>query len=457
MKVGRGIALTVLALTLLSAPAPAQILTPTEPGLPGTPGAPVPPATPSGPLLGPTTPGIGPARGQTVFDRPRPDYDPIGVRLGSFFLYPRGELAELYNDNIFATEKGTHSDFITVISPGAELISNWTSHQIDLKAGASVGTYDRYSSENYGDYFFSGAGRYDFSRNFSAFGSLRFEHLHEERDDPNAPATAAFPVEFDAYSAEIGISQHGLRIGYDAIFDFHREDYSNVVATNGSIIDNQVRNLNVFAPSLRVSYEFQPNYYAFIRGAGSLQSYDNSEGGNPANPNRNSNGWRFDAGLRLDLTGVTYAEAYVGYLTQDYDDPLLGSIQGVDAGTRLVWNVTTLTSIIANGNREVKDTNTTVVSGNSPGYLRSNLSLEVQHELLRNLLLNIAGIYENDDYKGINRTDNEFDGSVGARFLLNNNVYIGASYTFTRRDSSGSSACCQFSRDLVMLRLTGQL
>ena len=44
-------------------------------------------------------------RGDTVLTRPRPELDPLGVRLGSFFLFPRADVVESFNDNIFATEK----------------------------------------------------------------------------------------------------------------------------------------------------------------------------------------------------------------------------------------------------------------------------------------------------------------------------------------------------------------
>ncbi|MCI0430482.1 MAG: outer membrane beta-barrel protein, partial [Rhodospirillales bacterium] len=43
-----------------------------------------------------------PERAQSVFERPRPDYDPLGIRAGGFLIYPQVELGEAYNDNIFA-------------------------------------------------------------------------------------------------------------------------------------------------------------------------------------------------------------------------------------------------------------------------------------------------------------------------------------------------------------------
>src|SRR5215467_8992511 len=73
---------------------------------------PTPPVAP-GQAAPPTQPGIA----TSVANRARPDFDPIGLREGPWFFYPRFGLDEAYNDNIFATTSGRVSDFITVLSP----------------------------------------------------------------------------------------------------------------------------------------------------------------------------------------------------------------------------------------------------------------------------------------------------------------------------------------------------
>src|SRR6202007_1699831 len=107
-----------------------------------------------------------------------------------------------------------------------------------------------------------------------------------------------------------------------------------------------------------------------------------------------------DVGATIDLTGVTYIEVFGGYLNQYYQAPL-SSIHGIDAGAKIVWNVTELTSVKLNAGRSPQDENNTSLSSagvsvNSPGYLRSLVILSVDHELLRNVLLHAEASYEND-------------------------------------------------------------
>jgi hypothetical protein len=59
------------------------------------------PAPPSGPRA-PAAPGQLINAAETVTQRPRPEFDPLGLHAGDF-VFPRGERDETYNNNIFAT------------------------------------------------------------------------------------------------------------------------------------------------------------------------------------------------------------------------------------------------------------------------------------------------------------------------------------------------------------------
>jgi hypothetical protein len=446
-------ATTILGVALTAGVGHAQTMIPDMP-------VPIPPAGPTDTSQRPEQFGQFLQRGQSVLDRPRPEYDPLGLRLSSFFLYPRITADEVYNDNVFATKTNTRSDFITVISPTLNLRSNWSSHELNVAAGASVGTYARSTTENYGDYFVGSDGRYDFSRNLAGLAAAKYEHLHEERDSVDAPATSRHPVEYDAYTARLGITQHDLRIGYTAGVDFFRQDFQNATFPSGVPIIETVRNVNIYRPNLQFTYEFAPRYQAFVRGNGDFRRYDHFDPG--IGGKRDSNGFRADVGGRFDLTGVTYAEVAIGYLDQEYQSPALTAISGVDASARVVWNVTQITSLSLNGRRTAQDANTTALATtgapvNSPGYLKSTVGLAVDHELLRNVLLHGEANYENDDYLGFDRTDNRIDVGAGARYMFNRNLYLGGSFTYTKRDSGGRFATGQFDRDLIMLRLGAQL
>ena len=78
--------------------------------------------------------------------------------------------------------------------------------------------------------------------------------------------------------------------------------------------------------------------------------------------------------------------------------------------------------------------------------------MEVQHELLRNLLLNGTVDYTRDDFQGTGRTDNSYGAGFGVSYLLNRNLTVDANYRFTKRDSDDNTA--EFDRNIVLLGFT---
>lgn len=431
--------------------------------VPGPPGAPTPPVSPTVPQLRTEPFGYFLERGQRISDRPRPELDPLGIRAGTFFIYPRVELDQIYNDNVFASGSNRDEDLITVISPSFDVKSNWSAHALNMQAGISAGRYWDNTSENYLDAFVGGDGRYDITRNLAAFGVARYERLHEERDSPDNPGFsvggAAEPVEIDAFTARAGVISRGLRIGYQADVGYRRENYHDVDRVGGGRLDQDARDLDIYLANLRVSYEIAPRYEAFIRGGFNHRSYDTDD---PGGFSRDSSGFRGHVGATIDLTGVTFAEVYVGYVFQDYEDSDLGSIDGIDFGGRLVWNVTQLTSIAANIDRRVQDSNTVALlagggSALSPGYLRTNVGVSVDHELLRNVLITGRIGYQNDNYENLDRDDDRIDIGAGIRYSLTRNFYVGGSYTYSHRSSDGNNAGGDFNRNLFLIRLGAQL
>src|SRR5258708_35369993 len=125
-----------LALSLAPVAAVAQ----TEPMVP-IPPLPVAPNVPVGP-------GVPLERGFTVVDRERPEVAPLGMRLGSWFFFPRAEVDELYNDNIFAGSGGPGSfngnDLLTARRPGLDPRSNFPNNPLNLSPRGRLSYYPRH-------------------------------------------------------------------------------------------------------------------------------------------------------------------------------------------------------------------------------------------------------------------------------------------------------------------------
>jgi hypothetical protein len=413
---------------------------------------PIPPVGPAQPA--PET--LAPQRGQTVTDRPRPLFDPLGVRIEEFFLYPRLELDESFNDNIFATRSGTQSDFITSLKPRLDLVSNFGEHALNVSAGANLGWYASHSTENYQDAFASTSDRYDIDQGRHIFANAEIDRLHVARTSPDFPGAAAQVPIYTTYLAGLGYGQDQLPVTYRGDLSVARSEYQAVPAVGGGQVNQSDRNNTTYTLGLQSGYSLNPNWGIFARGSGNFRDFDH--GASASNPRRNSAGYHADLGAHVDF-GVLYGEAYLGYLEQDYQNGIYHPIRGIDGGAKVVWNFTGLDTLQLNALRSVNDTSQEVFGAGftSPGYLHSQVGLSLDHELLQNLLLNAGVNYINDDFKGISRNDNGIDATVGAKFLVRRELYLGASYTFSHRDSSGAQAGQPYSQNIFMLRIATQL
>ena len=399
--------------------------------------------------------------GQTVANRARPELDPSGFRFGQFFFFPRLELDEAYDDNIFATRSGIfatrsghQSDFITVLAPAFDIRSDFGTNALDLSAGAIIAEYISHSSFDTQDPYIKADGRLDVDAATISTAATTTCGCTRTLARPLSPGTRRSPCTTRPMAAPPASSRRSCASTIPSTSAPSARNTTAVPAVGGGLVQESERNDWAYELALRGAYEFRTGYQAFVRGAANLRDYDHAAIGSPI---RSSYGYRADVGVRIDLTGVTYVDAYVGYFDQIYELALLGSISGPDFGANAVWNVTELTSLSFNVSRNVEDAPT---AASVPRWFRDILiqssALASIMSCLRNLLLNGQVTYANDDFQGEDRTDSDYLASIGAKYLLNRNLYLGATYTFEHRDSSGAQAINQFTRNIFMLRASTQ-
>jgi hypothetical protein len=370
-----------------------------------------------------------PRRGESVRDRARPQYDALGVRVGSFIFLPKITAQEQYESNIFATPNNEVDDYITRILPGARLVSDWNNHQLQFDAGAAVGLHAQNSDEDYEDYFVGTSGRVDIRRSTNLRLGARYDHGHEDRSSPDDPGTGKEPTELDEYAANTALFHNFGRLNATLDGTFQRITFDDVNTVGGGTNINHDRDRNVYEGGLRIGYEIVPQYEAFVRGSYNVRDYDGTEVGTGID--RDSSGYGVAVGMQVDFGGLVFGDFFAGFRHQDYDDPTLNSLTGVGGGADITWNVTELTTITGT---LVSDIGETTQAGAS-GRLVSTGQIAVDHELLRNLILGANVGATRDDYEGINRTDWLYRAGLDATYLINRYLRAGAGYDFTTRDA----------------------
>ena len=414
------------------------------------------PAPPAAPTL-PPAPGEEPSyAGQTVTSRLRPEFDPIGLRTGSFFFFPRAELDEAYNSNIFATTTSPTYDLITGLQPSFDLLSIFPRNALNLHGGSALQIYADHPAQNTQDGFVSADGRLDVTAGSLFYGNAQVAHQHISYGSPNSPGNIAQPVTYWNYIARAGYVQGGRRLSLSVDLGVAAAQYNAALLVGGGLLPQSSQDITISDAAVRTSYEIIPDYQGYLRVSGSLYDYWRTV---PGGTRPNSSIYRVNLGLQILPRHLIYGTAYAGYLVQNFAQSGLGSVSAPDYGGRLVWNVTGLTTLTFSGlrtfNTGTPSTGSLTVPGPAGnGYLASTVAANADHELLRNLLLNLSTSYENDSFQGITRTDNVFTVGAGARYLVNRNLFLGGSFTYYQRSSTAAGA--SYSQNVVMLRVGTQ-
>ena len=371
-----------------------------------------------------------------VTARPRPDFDPLGLRAGGFLIYPSLTVGSSYDDNVFATKNDTKDDFIFNFLPQVVVRSNFPRHAIIWTTEADIARYVTETNEDYEDFGTALDGRLDITRNNRLTAGAEFLRGHDSRDDPEDVGVDVSdePSKYYNYGGDLGFQQEFNRFNFGLLGTFARRDY-----TDG---DEGDRDRDLFGGRLRSGYFISPRINAFLQGGFRREVRDQDTG-------RDNNVYSAGVGTEIDFTGLLFGEVDVGWSLQEFDDSDVDSQNGLTYGANLTWNPTGLTSVRLDGAGGFEPSDV----GSS--RLESEIGLRVDHELRRNLLIGGQVSYERDDFQDTNRTDNRIDVGPNITYFRNRYLSVGARYTFTTRNSDDSDR--EFDRNLVTVRVTAQL
>ena len=145
-------------------------------------------------LRNPSVSTSGAQPGQSIAQRPRPEFDPTPIDVGSFQMFPSITVGPVFDSNIYSQLSGEKSDWVWVINPGITFLSNWNRHALSLGMQGDFGFYTFHDRESYHNGILNLAGRFDLAnRTYVDYGA-DYQRLSEERGAPDARTSAVEPT-----------------------------------------------------------------------------------------------------------------------------------------------------------------------------------------------------------------------------------------------------------------------
>ena len=383
------------------------------------------------------------ARGVTVLNRPRPDFDPLGIRLGSFRLDGSVEAGGGYDSNVYGRNTNVKSSGYATEAAVIALNSDWTQHAVGASANTQSRQYLSRSNLDWTDYSLGGYGRYDFSADSNM--ELRYRHYREHLDVYNFDVQTAgivqpVPYESDEIAAT-GTTRFN-RLGLVATGVYRTFRFEDVVF-------NGVRN-KVSQQSFNSAIGAFGGSYALADGrhVTAIMRFQDITYSNAVSSGRDSFTYEALVGFQYDFDGVWQGRAAIGWRHRDYRSPNIKPLEGLAAEGALTWQPTQLTTVTFNIARTIEES----IRQNAVSYTRTTGGVRVDHELRRNVILMADARLDNRAYQSPNQTATDLVLTMGPRWLINRNLSLNATYSYAQRVQS-SGGIQEYGRHVLELRL----
>jgi hypothetical protein len=360
-----------------------------------------------------------------VRQRPRPDYNALGIRLGSFIFHPTFEARTFYDTNALAASGNPKSDSGIIFSSQLAAISDFNNHELVFEAGISRFEHFNLTSESRTEGRATFSGRLDVRRDIAILAAGSFARRHETRGTSNSPVTAAEPVPYDDFDASLSITKKFNRIEVSAGMAVERRNYHDVRLVGGGSLDQDFRDGNLLISGTRIAYTVQPGFRVFGDARYNWRRYDNLSG-----LNSDSQGYNLLAGFEFTLSSLMRGDIGIGYLEQSYDTAK--DATGLSYSANLIWTPTPLITANFEGRRTVSETGI----GGAIGRIDTTFGVVVDYEFRRNLIISPSIDFLHEDYAGISRSDWVVEPKLRIDRLINRYFSVGAEYAYTHRSSN---------------------
>lgn len=374
---------------------------------------------------------FGRDRNVSVLERPRPDYTPEPLQFGSIEVMPRIAVGTGYDDNLYAQRTDRIGDGYVRIRPRVSITRPSPNLRLTVDGELDLLRYFDRASENATQYIFDTRALYTISRDTTLSLVASHGRYSQERVSPDSPTNSIRPTRFTITDGGATLSHTFNRLRLRGVLDVENRDYRDGRTPTGTVVDQDFRDHTTVTATGISEYALNPSIALFLAGAYNQRDYRTRIGPVPA---RDSTGFELAAGSSFELGRIMRGSLRLGYLEQNYRDPIFRNISGLLVRGEVAYFMTPLITVNGTIDRSVSETG---VIG-ATGYLKTTTTLGADYELLRNLILGASAELEKRDFQNLDRTDDRWTLRTSASYLMSKRVTLRGD--FQRRSQSSAGA-----------------
>lgn len=390
------------------------------------------------------------SQGASISDRTQLEYRQEPLRLRSLDIFPSIQLDTEYNDNIFAAPTTPVDDVVFSITPSLIVREQRADRNLFIQAKVGLETYASGTIED--QFLGSIEGRLRLrqgrlTRPYISFSIAR--NSTRGRDSVDDFLFIAQPIAITSYRSGIGLERDFGPFTLDVEGRAGRTQFDGDIAFEDQLLDVGFRDFENYIGRAQFSYSQSPNQRIFVSFEANSQNFLKPSQ-NLALPellrlDRSSDGYRAEIGFARQVTDLLMIDARVGYLQQSFDDPTLRSASGLSLQASAVYSPTPLTTLRATLVRAIDTTSNPL----SAGLVRTEGSLRIDHELLRNLIVTASGRVARFDQDEIGADTTEWTTALESQYLLSRRWVLTGRVEHFERDGIFAFSQNRFKASLI--------
>lgn len=386
-------------------------------------------------------PGYDDASGVTVRSRVRPDYQPLGIRAGTVLIKPVWSQSFGYDDNLFAgpERRGAWE----IVSAPSVLVGTTSSAG---SVGAFVSADDvRYlgapgQDRTDGAAFLGGAINLGSDKLTLGGGYLA---RHEDRTALDALPSDR-PVAYQVANARASYAASFGRFVLTPAVELNQWHFDNTTIL-GLPVSQSSRDRTTLQGEIALRQAWMPGRDLLMVTRVLNTRYDEPAAGLPSN---NSVRWQALIGADYDENTVWRFRILGG---GEYSQAVQSRSTGI-MEAEAVWSPSGLTTLRVNATRGIQD----AAQAGLSTFTFTSGTLTLDHELMRDLLLNATATVRQADFAGTAGRQVGTAAGIGASWLMDRDLTLSLTYGFTSLHESHlptSTVTGSYRRDLTLLTL----
>lgn len=377
-----------------------------------------------GRYLNPLEPGLGAEPGVTVASRLHPEYDYRGVRVGGVLVSPELVVSPGYDSNVTGTRPARGSALVQT-SGSVSATSAGSAATVSAALTADDFRYTDIGNQSYTNWTAALRGAVALGRDQASFGYSHL-NLNQTPRDLDAPLLSR-PIAFRVDDVTLGYRANFARAYLRPNLEVANYGFDNGTAA-GAPYPQTYRDRVVVSPGVEAGYEVAPRRALVLVLRDATAGYTGRLAGQPS---RDFDDLSALAGVAYDVDGVVVLRLLAGYEARLFRSAARKAIQAPVVEASASWTPSGLTTVTASAARYIEDAASEAVVGLTETALR----LGVDHEYLRNVVLSASAAWLRDEYQQNGGQQSLYEAALGATWLLNRNLRLGATYQFYSRQS----------------------